>query len=273
MRLPVLFQFTMLPRISSGLMIDRCFHDRFHTDGLPLFLLIPQVIVHDFQLFRFFAALQQIQIVFHHFQIPNGFHKTGMRFLIRSPRRILLLPLHQKIPIASKLLIAVRHLVKENILIAYSVLFFYRYILLISVMLNPEIIGQLLRCRHGREIKKAAGEINHITIRLAAKAVKSCVNLHAWILVIVERTPAHAPALHPHAVALSGLKGGHVGFYFFKQRHLHHRSCSGFFFSACAAGRSRFSFASSSAKRALLDRSSSSCGNGLPSSALAVAIC
>ena len=65
-----------------------------------------------------------------------------MRFLIRSPRSILLLPLHQKIPIASKLLIAVRHLVKENILIAYSVLFFYRYILLISVMLNPEIIGQ-----------------------------------------------------------------------------------------------------------------------------------
>ena len=47
-----------------------------------------------------------------------------MRFLIRSPRRILLLPLHQKIPIASKLLIAVSHLVKENILIAYSVLFF-----------------------------------------------------------------------------------------------------------------------------------------------------
>ena len=58
MRLPVLFQFTMLPRISSGLMIDRCFHDRFHTDGLPLFLFIPQIIVHDFQLFLFFAALQ-----------------------------------------------------------------------------------------------------------------------------------------------------------------------------------------------------------------------
>ena len=114
-----------------------------------------------------------------------------MWFFIRSLWRILLPPLNQKIPIARKLLMAVRHLMQKNILITDSVLFSDRSIRLIAVILNPEIIGQLLRCRHGREIKKAAGEINHITIRLAPKAMKSCVNLHAWILVIVKWAPAH----------------------------------------------------------------------------------
>lgn len=120
-----------------------------------------------------------------------------MRFFIRILRRILLLPLHQKISIARKLLIAVRHLMQKNVLITDSALFFDLRILLIAVMLNSEIIGQLLRCRHGREIKKAAGEIDHITIRLAPKAMKSCINLHAWILVIVKRA-LHMPPCFTH---------------------------------------------------------------------------
>ena len=62
---------------------------------------------------------------------------------------------------------------------------------LVIVILDAEIIRQLQRCFSGRQIEKAAGEINHITIRLAPKAMKSCVNLHAWILVIVKWTSAH----------------------------------------------------------------------------------
>ena len=104
---------------------------------------------------------------------------------------------------------------------------------LMFVILNAEIIRQLYRRFSWGQTEKAAGEINYITIRLASEAMEAFINLHARIPVIVERTFAHASASHLQAVALGGLKRGHTGFDCFKNRHLHHRSCAGFFFSAC----------------------------------------
>ena len=80
------------------------------------------------------------------------------------------------------------------------------------VILNAEIIRQLQRRFSGRQTEKAAGEIDHITVRLASKAVKAFINLHARIPVIVERASAHASVSHLQAVALSSLKGGHISF-------------------------------------------------------------
>ena len=107
---------------------------------------------------------------------------------------------------------------------------------LLRIMVNTEIVCKFQRSRLWRKIKKTAGEIDHITIRLAAEAVKSLVHFHARILIVMKRALAHAPVTHLQAVALCSLKRGHIGFYCFIKRHSHHRSCSGFFFSACAEG-------------------------------------
>jgi hypothetical protein len=87
---------------------------------------------------------------------------------------------------------------------------------LMLVILNAEIICQLYRRFSGRQTEKAAGEIDHITVRLASKAVKAFINLHARIPVIVERASAHASVSHLQAVALSSLKGGHIILHCFK---------------------------------------------------------
>ena len=78
---------------------------------------------------------------------------------------------------------------------------------------NPEVNGKLQCCILWLEIKKTAGETNHITIRLTAEAVKAFINLHTWILVIMKRTFAHAPMSHLQTVTFCGLKRSHIGFY------------------------------------------------------------
>ena len=57
---------------------------------------------------------------------------------------------------------------------------------LMPVILNAKIICQLQCCFSGRQTEKAAGEINHITIRLASEAMEAFINFHARIPVIVE---------------------------------------------------------------------------------------
>jgi hypothetical protein len=42
-----------------------------------------------------------------------------------------------------------------------------------------------------RDIEKAAGEVDYITIRLASEAMEASINFHTWISVIVKRTLTH----------------------------------------------------------------------------------
>lgn len=56
---------------------------------------------------------------------------------------------------------------------------------------------------------KLGNEVNHVPGSSAAEAVIPAIQLHAGCTVIVERTVAHSVSLHPDAVSLRSLPGGH----------------------------------------------------------------
>ena len=81
------------------------------------------------------------------------------------------------------------------------------------IMQDAEIIRQLDRRFLWTNIEKAAGEADHITIRLASKAMEAVfIQLHAWILIIMKRALAHAAVIDVHAVSFSGLTHRHTFF-------------------------------------------------------------
>ena len=267
-----LFKLAKLTGMAAGFMINGCIDNRFHQVTL-LFTFCADDFISDLLLICVCAFLQHIQPILCKLHLGNSIQKNRMPFFIRGFRCILLPQHNQLIPVIRQLTEAIRQPVIHDLIRTDLIGSSDWTDRLMFVILNAEIIRQLYRRFFGRQTEKAAGEINYVTIRLASEAMEAFINLHARIPVIVERTFAHASASHLQAVAFCGLKSGHGVLHSFIERHSHHRSCSGFFFSGCAAGRSRFSFASSSARRALLVFSSSSCGKGLPSSAFAVVIC
>ena len=267
-----LFKLPKLAGMTAGFMINRCIDDWFHQVTL-LFTFCADEVISDLLLICVCPFLKNIQLILCQLQLRYGFQKKRMPFFLWEFRRIQFPQYDQMVSVIRQLTKAMGQPVIHDLIRTDLMDSSDRTDRLMPVILNAKIICQLQCCFSGRQTEKAAGEINHITIRLASEAMEAFINFHARIPVIVERTFAHASASHLQVVAFSGLKSGHGVLHSFIKRHSHHRSCSGFFFSACAAGRSRFSLASSSARRALLVRSSSSCGKGLPSSALAVAIC
>ena len=56
---------------------------------------------------------------------------------------------------------------------------------------------------------KPGNEVNHVPGGTAAEAVIPAIQLHAGCAVIVERAAAHSVPLHPNAVSLRSLPGGH----------------------------------------------------------------
>ena len=89
----------------------------------------------------------------------------------------------------------------------------------LRVVLNAEIIGKPERGFPRGNTEKAAGEVDHITIRLTAEAVKALVHLHAGVPVIMKRAFAHTPVSHPQPVALGGLSGCDIVLDSIKQIH------------------------------------------------------
>ena len=54
---------------------------------------------------------------------------------------------------------------------------------------------------------KPGSKIYHVPVRLTAETVESAVNLHAGILIVVERTDRHAVFSYPDSVTLRSLPG------------------------------------------------------------------
>ena len=89
------------------------------------------------------------------------------------------------------------------------------------VRVKSKIMRQLFRRLIAAQAKQTGGELNHIAVSPAAKAVEIIlVQLHAGVPVIVERTAAHPIPLHLHSVVFGSLRDGHVCLYKFVDTHV-----------------------------------------------------
>ena len=210
-----MFKLAKLTGMAAGFMINGCIDDRFHQVAL-LFTFFSDEVISDLFLIFVCSFLQHIQLILCKLHLGNSIQKNRMPFFIRGFRCILLPQHNQLIPVIRQLTEAIGYPVSHDIAWADLIGSSDWTDRLMFVILNAEIIRQLYRRFSGRQTEKAAGEINHITIRLTSEAMKAFINLHTRIPVIMERTFAHASASHLQAVAISGLKGGHVILHCFK---------------------------------------------------------
>ena len=267
--LPELIQLAMLACIGGRLMIYRRIHNRFHSGYLLISVFVFQEVGYELFLLKILSKQENVQLILDKVQIHQRLHEPGIKIVRGTLWLIQLLPLHKLISVIRQRLIAVFHLMPEDFFIRDLPVLWLGAERLSRFVGDAKVARQLFGGILWRKAKQAGGEINHITVRLTAKAVEALIHLHAGRFIVVEGAPAHAAMLHLQAVAFCRLSGCDTVLHGFKQIH---RSASCFFVFS-GAGRSMFSFASSSASRALLVRSSSSCGKGLPNSLRAVAIC
>ena len=81
---------------------------------------------------------------------------------------------------------------------------------------NPKIISQLHGGFLAGQLKQPGNKIHCIPICLTAKAVKTPVQFHAGVFVIVKRADRHAVSADRDAVQFRCLSGGHILFDRFK---------------------------------------------------------
>ena len=84
---------------------------------------------------------------------------------------------------------------------------------------NPKIISQLDGSFPAGQLKQPRNKIHCIPVSLTAKAVKTPVQFHAGVFVIVKRADRHAVSADRDTVQLRCLSGGHILFDRFKYIH------------------------------------------------------
>ena len=85
-----------------------------------------------------------------------------------------------------------------------------------AVMGDAKIVSQFHSCFFAGQTEETGNKINCISVSLASEAMKTLIDFHTWVLVIVERADCHAAAVDLDAVHLSRLSGGNIVFYCFK---------------------------------------------------------
>ena len=72
---------------------------------------------------------------------------------------------------------------------------------------DPKIRSQSLRCLFHWQAEQPGGEVDHIAVGPAAKAVKSLIQLHAGMAILMERTAGHAVTIYSQPIVFCGLTG------------------------------------------------------------------
>ncbi len=88
-----------------------------------------------------------------------------------------------------------------------------------AVIADTKIISQFHSGFLARQTKQTGNKINRISVSLASKAMKTLIDFHTWVLVIVERANCHSVTVDLDAVHLCRLSGGNIAFYCFKYIH------------------------------------------------------
>ena len=85
-----------------------------------------------------------------------------------------------------------------------------------AVIADTKIVSQFHSCFFAGQTAQTGNEVNYISVSLASKAMKTLIDFHAWVLIIVIWADCHAVAVDLDAVHLSRLSGAYIGFYCFK---------------------------------------------------------
>ena len=91
---------------------------------------------------------------------------------------------------------------------------FHIYGVICFVKDEAEQIGCNLQCSiPWRQVKQTGCKVNHIAICMTPKAMKAFIDLHAWIMIRMEWTSAHAISTNADAIMLCCLSGGNCFFH------------------------------------------------------------
>ena len=149
----------------------------------------------------------------------QGFHEQRMPFVLRLLWCVLLLPCPEMMEVIGQ------HFVASAFLLSVSLFRGWRSCLgsdgrlFPCVIGNREIVRQLHSGGFAGQSEQAGNKINCISVRLTGKAMKTHIQLHARIFVIVKRADCHAVTADRNAVQLCRLSGGDIAFYCFKYIH------------------------------------------------------
>ena len=72
---------------------------------------------------------------------------------------------------------------------------------------NSEICRQPFRCFFDRQPEQPCGKIDHVPIGSTAEAVKTLVQLHTRMAILVKRTAGHAVPIHSQSIVFCCLTG------------------------------------------------------------------
>jgi len=72
---------------------------------------------------------------------------------------------------------------------------------------NSEICRQPFRCFFDRQPEQPCGKIDHVPIGSTAEAVKTLVQLHTRMAILVKRTAGHAVPIHGQSIVFCRLAG------------------------------------------------------------------
>ncbi len=165
------------------------------------------------------AVQKNIQQIFDMAFSLQSFHEQRMPFVLRLLGCVLLLPCPEMMEVIRQ------HFVASVFLLLVS-LFRGRLsdmglgsVLLPVVIADTEIVSQLHSGSFAGQSEQTGNKINGISVRLASKAMKTLIDFHAWVLIIVKWADCHAVAVDFDAVHLSRLSGGQVLFDRFKYIH------------------------------------------------------
>ena len=210
---PEKLQLAVLARISCGFVVYGRFVDRFHISLLFGFLNL-QVHSYDFPFFLLGTREKNIQLILHLIQMTDCFKKTRVKIIVRCLRRELFLPLHQLVSVRCQLMIAVGYLMMKSLRIAHRYWRFWLWRFLRFIDDCDTEIGCNLQCSiPWRQVKQTGCKVNHIAICMTPKAMKAFIDLHAWIMIRMEWTSAHAISTNADAIMLCCLSGGNCFFH------------------------------------------------------------
>ena len=157
-------------------------------------------------LFFFTFIKKKVQQVLYIGFLLDRFHKTGVRFFLRCPGRIVGLPFFQQIVVIGQYAITPLPILPKLLCLGFlpDIPPAGRSLTVID---QAKVLCQFLRRFFWGEVKELCGKVDHIPICTAAKAVEPLVYLHAGVLIIVKGTAGHTISFDLDPIKLCRFSG------------------------------------------------------------------
>ena len=158
-------------------------------------------------LFFFTFIKKKVQQVLYIGFLLDCFHKTGVRFFLRCPGRMVALPFFQQIVVIGQYAITPLPILTKLLCLGFlpDIPPAGRGLTVID---QAKVLCQFLRRFFWGEVKELCSKVDHIASSSAAETVEIfLVQLHAGVLIIVKGTAGHASSTDFYPVKLCRFSG------------------------------------------------------------------